>query len=282
MRQGLRGCSLACIFAGTARHDCVGGNNGRVHRALLILLAIAASLALGACGGGESSAGSQAPVADPAPAPVVAAPDAEQGLEFPAQGTPLITVRPDKQVEVRSSPGGKLVDQLGSTTEFGSPTVLSVQRRRGQWVGVPTSLLPNGKLGWVKLDPKRLRAGASDFEIRVDLSQRRAELLHAGKVERSWSVSIGVPETPTPTGHFSVTDTFRDELSSVYGCCAVALTARQPSLPPDWPGGDRIAIHGTEGELGVAISNGCIRSPNADVSKLVDTVPLGTPVTIGN
>lgn len=257
-----------------------------MQRLLLILLAGAAALALAACGGEESTADPGAPVADPAPAPEVAAgkepAKVAGGLEFPADGTPVIWVRADKKVEVRESPGGKLVDFLGDETKFGSPTVLSVREQKGEWVGVPTSLLPNGQLGWIKLDPKRLQAGASDYEITVDLSDRKAKLLQAGRVEQSWTVSIGVPDTPTPTGHFSVTDTFRGELSSVYGCCAVALTARQPSLPPDWPGGDRIAIHGTEGELGVAISNGCIRSPNSAVSKLVKTVPLGTPVTITN
>ena len=256
----------------------------------IALIAVAAAAALAVLvllgGGGESSAGSDAPRADEAPAPAVAssggASDADGGLQFPEEGSPIVWVRAGERVEVRSSPGGKVVGKLGPETEFGSPTVLAVQKRRGQWAGVPTPLRPNDDLGWVKLDPGSLRAGASDYEIAVDLSERKAKLLHGGRVERSWTVSIGVPETPTPTGHFAVTDTFRGDLSSVYGCCAVAITARQPSLPPDWPGGDRIAIHGTDGPLGVAISNGCIRAADEDVSKLVDTVPLGTPVTVTN
>jgi lipoprotein-anchoring transpeptidase ErfK/SrfK len=89
-----------------------------------------------------------------------------------------------------------------------------------------------------------------------------------------------MPEAPTPTGRFAVTDTFRGDLNPAYGCCAVALTARQTRLPSGWLGGDRIAIHGTSGALGAEISNGCVRAADADVSELVDRLPPGTPVTI--
>jgi lipoprotein-anchoring transpeptidase ErfK/SrfK len=89
-----------------------------------------------------------------------------------------------------------------------------------------------------------------------------------------------MPEAPTPTGRFAVTDTFRGDLNPAYGCCAVALTARQTRLPSGWLGGDRIAIHGTSGPLGAAISHGCVRAADADVSELVDRLPPGTPVTI--
>ena len=91
---------------------------------------------------------------------------------------------------------------------------------------------------------------------------------------------MGRPEAPTPTGRFAVTDTFRGGLNAAYGCCAVALTARQTRLPSGWLGGDRIAIHGTSGTLGAPISNGCVRARDADVTKLVDWLPPGTPVTI--
>ena len=97
---------------------------------------------------------------------------------------------------------------------------------------------------------------------------------------RSWPVTVGGPASPTPTGTYAVTDTFRGGLNPVYGCCAVAISATQPNLPATWPGGSRIAFHGTGGPLGVAASNGCIRSSDEDVRALVETVPLGTPVTI--
>lgn len=259
--------------------------NGLMGKIALILIVGAGivALALWVVPGPEvrESPGTSAPRADEAPTPNLDSSAQRRGpVALPAEGTPVVEVRPGERVEVRATPGGRVVGRLGPRTEFGSPTVLSVQEQRGGWVGAPTPLLKNGHLGWVKLDTDRLQVASVDYEIRVDLSERSAKLLRGERVERSWEVSIGLPETATPTGRFSVTDTFRDDLSPVYGCCAVAITARQPSLPPTWPGGDRIAIHGTDGPLGVPISNGCIRSTNRDVSALVKTVPLGTPVTI--
>ena len=48
-------------------------------------------------------------------------------------------------------------------------------------------------------------------------------------------------------GRFAVTDKLRteDRADSPYGCCALALTGHQTKLVPGWPGGDRLAIHGT-------------------------------------
>jgi lipoprotein-anchoring transpeptidase ErfK/SrfK len=98
---------------------------------------------------------------------------------------------------------------------------------------------------------------------------------------RSFAVTIGAPGVETPTGRFAVTDSFRGELDpAAYGCCALALSATQPHLPSGWLGGNRIAIHGTSGPLGVAASHGCVRAADEDVSALVARVPLGTPVFI--
>jgi len=145
---------------------------------------------------------------------------------------------------------------------------------------VTTPTLPNNQLGWIRLDPKRLRAGWTKLSIVVDLSARRAELRRAKKPVRSFAVTIGMPGSETPTGRFAVTDTFRGDLHPAYGCCAVALSATQPNLPSGWLGGRRIAIHGTSGPLGIAASHGCVRAADAEVSKLVSRVPLGTPVFI--
>ena len=117
----------------------------------------------------------------------------------------------------------------------------------------------------------------------VDLSARQAELLRGGRVVRSFAVTVGAPGTETPTGRFATTDEFVGTLDrAAYGCCAIALTARQPKLPTGWLGGDRIAIHGTMGALGEALSHGCIRATDADVQALQKALPLGAPVVVQN
>jgi hypothetical protein len=201
-------------------------------------------------------------------------------LTLSDRGTPVIKVKPGKRVDLYDGPGGKVLDSVGDETEFGSDTVFSVDHSRDGWAAVPTPLYENGRLVWVRLDPRKLEAGWIALEVEVDLSDFEATLHRRGKVIKTFPVSIGMPTAPTPTGHFAVTDTFRGGLNAAYGCCAVALTARQTHLPSGWLGGDRIAIHGTSGTLGAAISHGCVRAPDEAVSDLVDRVPPGTPVTI--
>ena len=196
------------------------------------------------------------------------------------QGNPVVWVRRGHEVALRSRPGGPPIQTLPDRTEFGSRTVLAVFERRGDWVGVPSPHTGNGALGWVRLDGRELRSGYTFREIVVDLSERRAQLLVEDEVVRTFTVSVGAPGTATPTGRFAVTDTFRDGLNQAYGCCAVALTAEQPSLPSGWLGGNRIAFHGTSGPLGEAISSGCVRAADRDVDALVDEVPPGAPVLI--
>jgi lipoprotein-anchoring transpeptidase ErfK/SrfK len=49
-----------------------------------------------------------------------------------------------------------------------------------------------------------------------------------------------------------------------------------------WAQGGPVAIHGTNEpwSIGHAVSNGCIRLPNATLSKLFARTPAGTPVVI--
>jgi L,D-transpeptidase catalytic domain len=204
----------------------------------------------------------------------------DRGLKVSRTGNPIVWVRYGEEVPIHSSPGGPVVETVADETEFGSRTILAVFETRGDWVGVPNPYTGNGNLGWVELDPSRLKSGYTVREIVVDLSEFRAQLLIADEVERTFTVSIGAPGTTTPTGRFAVTDTFRGDLNPAYGCCAVALTAVQPNLPSGWLGGNRIALHGTAGPLGVPISSGCVRAADRDVNALVNEVPPGAPVLV--
>jgi len=193
---------------------------------------------------------------------------------------PIVRVRDGQRVALHSSPGGKVVAEVGDETSFGSRTAFAVNRSRQDWLGVPSEEVPNGKLAWVKADPDELRGDYTPYRIVVDLSAHDARLYDGDRAVREWAVTIGTAATPTPTGRFSVTDLIEGGLNPVYGCCAIAISATQPYLPAGWTGGDRIAFHGTTGPLGVDASNGCIRSPDDDLRAVIKTVPLGTPVRI--
>jgi len=245
---------------------------------------IAGVLVLAGCGGEQPRDGSAAPVAvADGPSGQPGQPPSEQpslALDHPADAFPFVTVRRGERAAVRTGPGGELVTRARPRTEFGSRTVLGVVRERDGWAAITTPALANDQLGWVRLDPRELRGGWTRVSVEVDVSERRAELLERGEAVRAFAVTVGAPGSETPTGRFAVTDTFRGDLDSAYGCCALALSATQPHLPSGWLGGRRIAIHGTAGPLGVAASHGCVRAADPDVSRLVSRVPLGAPVFI--
>lgn len=199
--------------------------------------------------------------------------------EQPAR-KPIVRVRPGERVALHNSPGGKVVAEVDDETSFGSATAFAVNSRRPGWLGVPSEELPNGELGWVKADPEELRGESTPYRILVDLSAHEARLYDGDKIDRKWAVTVGTPATPTPTGRFSVTDLIEGGLNPVYGCCAIAISATQPYLPAGWTGGDRIAFHGGDDQLGLDASNGCIRSPDGELRALIRKVPLGTPVRI--
>lgn len=208
-------------------------------RAVLLIacagaIAVAAWLIARDGGDGDAKATAERPAAAQAPAPEGGRPARPLALDTPRGAHPIVWVRRGEQVEVRAEPGGsEIVETVGKRTEFSSPTVFGVQKQAGEWAGVTTPALPNNRLGWVRLDARKLKAGWVDDEIVVDLSERRAELRDEGRLVRSFAVTVGAPGAETPTGRFAVTDTFRGDLNAAYGCCALALTANQPHLPSE-------------------------------------------------
>lgn len=266
-------------------------------------LALAASLALfvaaviwllltilGSSGAHVPQLAAEASAAEtPTVAETQALPDVPGGREnplvaLPESGTPILKVQPGSEIALSAKPGGDPVVTLGDTTEFGSPTVLTVLEREGNWVGVPTEKLPNGELGWLKVsaDASAYKVDSAGQEIIVDLSSLTAELKRGDEVERRWSIGIGAADTPTPTGRFSITDSLDNTFNPTYGCCILPISATQPKLPAGWTGGNRMALHGTTSTLGQANSTGCIRNSEEDLRYLMSEIPLGTPVTIKN
>jgi lipoprotein-anchoring transpeptidase ErfK/SrfK len=182
---------------------------------------------------------------------------------------------------LRASPHGALVARVGARTEFGSSETLGVVRRRGDWLGVVSSARPNGRLAWVRSSSVSL--SRTRYSLELDLSQRTLVPKQGDRVVRRMKVGVGRPGSPTPTGRFAVTDKLRGSpYGPYYGCCIIALSAHQPRLPAGWPGGDRIAIHGTNAPatIGAAASAGCAHARDADLRVLVRRIPLGTPVFI--
>ena len=154
------------------------------------------------------------------------------------------------------------------------------KRRAGEaWYRVFLPLRPNGSSAWVRGSDIELRR--IDRRIEVDLSERVLSYFVHDELEERFEVGVGTDATPTGTGTFYVWVKIRySSAYQPYGIAALGLSGFSPVLS-DWPGGGRMAIHGTSSpsDLGNAVSHGCVRVYNDDLKSLLD-VPLGTPVEI--
>jgi hypothetical protein len=260
--------------------------------ALALLLAAGVVFTLPAARQGVDPASADAPVAPVEETPTVAplratatlaTDDSARERRPQPRGYSIARVRAGHTVALRSKPGGQSVGRLGARTEFGSKRVLAVVETRGRWLGVSVPERPNGKLGWVDGRSDALDRGRTKISLRADLSQRRVELRVGRRVVKRMKVAIGRPGSPTPTGRFAVTDKISgNRYGPYYGCCILALSAKQPNTPPGWKGGNRMAIHGTDkpGTIGAAASAGCLRGGDRDLQTLMRRVPVGTPIFI--
>jgi lipoprotein-anchoring transpeptidase ErfK/SrfK len=214
------------------------------------------------------------PVAPTAPAP------ASHVSKRPHQsGTLVAWLR--RTTTLRKSPGGGRLATIRTRTTFGSPQVLSVVRRSGDWLGVISSDAGNGRVGWIASSAASV--SRVTWELKVSLRDRRVTVLDKGKTLKQFAVAIGRPSAPTPTGRFSVTDRLETgDPTGPYGCCILALSAHAPHAIQDWSGGDRIAIHSTPetSSIGLPVSHGCLRLTLAEGRWLMRHIPLGTPTII--
>lgn len=183
-------------------------------------------------------------------------------------------------VVLRASPRGRRLVRIGPRGPLGGPLVLGVVGVRGRWLEVTAEALPNGRFGWAEFG-RDVRVEPVRWTLRASLARRRLDVLRDGRLVRTIPVGVGAPGSPTPAGRFAVAEKVTGPFGPAYGCCILALTARQPHLPPGW--NTRItyyvAIHAGSGQ-GSAISAGCLHATEADVRYLMRTVPLGTPVRI--
>lgn len=245
----------------------------RTVRSNLLLLPLVAVVASG-CGQEDTAGDPNAPRTEASKA----------GELPPGRGYLLARVR--ENVLVHNRPGGRPVARLRPKTPFGEPRTLGVVavRDRKRWLGIHSPVLGNRRVGWIENDPRALGLSRTRVSLRVNLSQTRIRVRRGRRTLRTIPIAIGAAGTSTPPGRFQVTDKLPASRfpAGPYGCCIVPLSARQPNLPEDWAGGDRIAIHGTTRPetIGRAASNGCLRASDPDLRGLMRDVPVGAPVFI--
>jgi lipoprotein-anchoring transpeptidase ErfK/SrfK len=168
------------------------------------------------------------------------------------------------------------------------PTVLLITRslvRDGQrWVEVLLPIRPNGSRGWVPADVLRMRT--TPMRILIDVGDRRLTLFRAGRAVMRVPVAVGVPATPTPLGNdFAIAERIPTNTPGAFlGPIVMPLTGYSEQLNEFAGGNGRVAIHGTSLPqlIGTAVSHGCIRLYNSDITRLARLARAGTPVSIRN
>ena len=187
---------------------------------------------------------------------------------------------------VSRRPGGRPFAGFGRLNVNRVPTVFSIRGVRVDRKCRPSSYLvqipmrPNGVTGWVRA----AAVGVQPVHTRilVDLSRKRVTLFHNGKRVLSSTAAIGAPATPTPTGSFYVNQRLiPTDPHGPFGPGAVGISAFSNVLT-GWTQGGPVAIHGTNApwSIGKAVSNGCIRLPNAKLRRVFAQAVDGTPVVI--
>jgi lipoprotein-anchoring transpeptidase ErfK/SrfK len=249
---------------------------------------LAAVLALAGCGGPDRD---PPPPLDPAAgpaAPTTTTRATPKAGEVRLGDAPAYVALAVQDVTVRSRPrSGEVIAVFPQELPWGSPTpfLISEARRTAAgdtWLKVLLPRRPNGSSGWVRRDQVRIRPITR--EVVVDLSSRTASLLEDRHKVRSFRVGVGTAGTPTPTGRFYVTVKLRPPQVSAaaYGAWALGLSGYSEVHQSFGTGDGQIALHGTYKPwlLGRPVSNGCVRTDNATITLLAETLPLGSPVTI--
>jgi lipoprotein-anchoring transpeptidase ErfK/SrfK len=185
-----------------------------------------------------------------------------------------------------AQPGGAVVARFGPKNINNYPTVFgvvgAVVRRNcsPHWYRVQLPTKPNGVTAFVRARALRVETVAT--RIVIDVSARRLTLYRNAKPVLTSTVAVGSPSTPTPTGRFYVNQRLvPTDARGPFGPGAIGISAFSNVLT-GWAQGGPVAIHGTNEpwSIGHAVSNGCIRLPNATLLKLFRVALAGTPVII--
>ncbi len=118
-------------------------------------------------------------------------------------------------------------------------------------------------------------------------SERRVYVYEGEKVVSSYRVAVGKPGWETPLGTFKVLTMEHNPIFKSFKTGIIIEPGPDNPLGVRWigiwtNGKTQLGFHGTDQPelIGQAVSHGCIRMHNKDVTKLYDQVTEGTVVTI--
>lgn len=132
---------------------------------------------------------------------------------------------------------------------------------------------------------------ANPVAVTVSRSETRVRVFRRGKLVKTYTVAVGSPQYPTPTGRFVVQTMQKNPSWNVPNSewagdlAGESIPGGDPRNPlvARWIGfNGSVGFHGTAsaGSLGSAASHGCVRMAPPDVIDLFTRVNTGTPVLV--
>jgi len=128
---------------------------------------------------------------------------------------------------------------------------------------------------------------ADAVRLVVKLGQRRVYVYRGEQVLAKYRIAIGKRGWETPTGSFQVLSKEKNPVFKSFRTGKLIKPGPDNPLGVRWigiwtDGKTQLGFHGTNQEelLGQAVSHGCIRMRNRDVTAMFDLVSLGTEVIV--
>ncbi len=145
----------------------------------------------------------------------------------------------------------------------------------------PSSVNPEPKASSSSVNPKLAT------QLVIKLRERRVYVYQKKRVVAKYPIAIGKAGWETPTGNFKVSNKERDPAWEHPFTGKVISPGADNPLGVAWigfwsDGRNQIGFHGTPQEnlVGRAVSHGCVRMRNKDVTALFEQVDVGTPVKV--
>ncbi len=220
---------------------------------------------------------------------VVSAAELERPVEpgwqplMPEQGTLVATGRPGLPIiEVFAGPDASAGSlwELAVPTEFGGPRHFQVIGEIEDWIEVKVPVRPNGSTGWIR--SADVTFSVTTMRVDVDVSDRAVRVWDGDAIVFETTGAVGRDAYPTPVGEWYLRDVIPWDEASVYGPWVMALSAFSEQIDEINGGQAVVALHGTSrpDQLGSAVSLGCVRLSNDDITTVASLVPVGSPVVV--
>jgi len=169
---------------------------------------------------------------------------------------------------------------MSTVRPTGAPLTFLLDDDGGEgWYRVLLPVRPNGSTGWVEANV--VQVAHAPYRLEMSTRSNELRLFEDGELLRTMPAASGTGDTPTPLGQFYLTELL-EPTNPGYGPYAYGTSGFSEVLTSFGGGPGQVGLHGTDdpGSVGRAVSHGCIRLSDEDITYLADLLPLGTPVEI--